>query len=311
MKKQTVFFVIFSLLMVVNLAATPTDSTESKIQLRTYLADENVPLNREVVYHVELSWPGQLDRYHILEAGEPVLTNLKLRGSGSANNFSLDAQGNPISKKTITYYFVPRSIGMAYVDGVIIKYEDKLSGLKESLMSQRLGVKIIEAVPEAGNKPEMSTIILFLLAALFLLVVAYFIKRYYGIRKKQKEMLAQKPPTLEDSYLLRLQEEIKVNNKDVSARFVGLSRMLQDYFKEKFNLRLSADFEKIKEELYKRNLNETELNKIKAFYEQAELNKFAGEEISENDYHLFYDTVELLLGKLNSEGKDANELEER
>ena len=310
MKKLTLLSVFFALLFANNIAAGPADSTTSNVRLRTYLSSDEVPLNREVVYHVELSWQGELNRYHILEAGEPVLTNLKLRGSGSANHFSLDEQGNPVSKKTITYYFVSNTMGMAYVDGVIIKYEDKHSGLQESLISQRLGVKIVEAEPEPGKGADTNTLILVLFGGLFLLILAYFLNRYYMIRRKQKEMQAQKPPTPEESYLALLRQETRENKGEIADKFVTLSRLLQKYFMEKFDLSMSADFNKIKEALLKLNINEAEVNKIKRFYDQAELNKFAGEPIPENDYHLFYDTLELLWGRLNSENNDAKESEE-
>ena len=108
-----------------------TDSLESEIRLRTYVESENIPLNREVVYHIELRWQGDLSRYRISEIVEPAVTNLVTRGSGSSNKVRTSANGELISIKEITFYFRPLEMGMAYIDGVIIRYNDTLKDKEE------------------------------------------------------------------------------------------------------------------------------------------------------------------------------------
>jgi len=308
MKTAVVLISLFYLFTSNIFAAQTADSVVTDVQLRTYLARDNVPLNREVVYHVELSWQGDLQRYHILETGEPVLTNLKLRGSGSANNFYLDEQGRPHSKKTITYYFVPKSMGMAYIDGVIIKYEDKSTAQKESLMSQRLGVKIIDPLPEPGKGFDPAELVLIFIIILFLLIVFYFIYRYYMVRKRRQEILAQKPPSLEETWLQRIRTEINKSDENTSQKFNVLSRLLQNYFKEKFDLQSAATFQEVENMLKPYNLQADINEKLKSFYAQSELSKFAGEKVSEHDFQLFYDTVELLLGKMDTENIEGKQM---
>ena len=95
---------VFILLLLASVTLYAADSTASKITLHTYLEQNKVPQNKEVVYHVELSWEGELQRYHISQISTPVLTNLTLRGSGSSNRFFTDEQGKPHSLKRISYY---------------------------------------------------------------------------------------------------------------------------------------------------------------------------------------------------------------
>ena len=67
------------------IAQTTTDSVKSDITLRTFVEKESVPLNREAVYIVQLSWTGELGRYKINQVLDPDLTNLTVRGTGSSN----------------------------------------------------------------------------------------------------------------------------------------------------------------------------------------------------------------------------------
>ncbi len=300
MKAAAIFLI--ALLAAANVQADPAapDSTASNVQLRTYLENDNVPQNREVVYHVELSWQGDPKRYHILNAGEPVLTNLKLRGSGSENDFYLDENNKPFSKKTVTYYFLPQTIGMAYIDGVIIEYQDNITGNMERLISHRLGVKIVGPLDEPGESTDIGQAIVILLALLFVLVVLYFISRYFMVRKKQKELQAELPPTLEERYIQRLENDAASSTAGTGAKFNALTKILNSYFKEKFELSGASGFSEVEEKLPADLLGNDLIEKVKSLSVRSELNQFAGEEISESDFHLFYDTVELLLKKMNS-----------
>jgi len=60
-------------------------SESQQIQLRTFVESSSVPQNRPVIFHVELSWVGNLGRYRIEPISQPILTNLILEGSGSEN----------------------------------------------------------------------------------------------------------------------------------------------------------------------------------------------------------------------------------
>ena len=142
-------------------AQTDQDTSLTDISLKTYVQDETVALNREVVYEVELKWQGDLSRFKITEALEPNVTNLTVRGTGSTNRITTDSNGREISIKKITYYFKPIEIGMAYINGVTIRYEDTILNSKESLLASRLSVKIVEPIPETIVMVLIISILLF------------------------------------------------------------------------------------------------------------------------------------------------------
>jgi len=297
---KTMVFVIL-LFSLISLRAS--DSTESHIMLRTYLEQDDVPLNREVVYHVELSWEGDLQRYHITSVSEPVLNNLKLRGSGSSNRFFTDEQGKPHSVKRITYYFTPIEIGMAYIDGVSVHYEDKNTLQKETLSAQRLGLKIIQREADADAGIDTGNLIIVVVSALFLLVLIYFISKYFRIRKlEQNEQIIEL--TVEQRYQQELSLLLKETSVDAKPDFNALIHLLTRYLSEKYKIVAGTPYKEVKLVLQSQDIPPELLNKLEKLYRQGELSKFAGENISEADFHLFADTVEMVISNVNEESKE-------
>ena len=285
---------VFVLLLLASVTLQAADSTASKITLHTYLEQNDVPKNREVVYHVELSWEGDLQRYHISQISTPVLTNLTLRGSGSANRFFTDDQGKPHSLKRISYYLTPIEMGMAYIDGITVQYEDTKTEQKESLSAQRLGVKIIEGVPEPGAGVATGAVLIYILLLFFLAVIAYSLWKYFKIRREEEEE-AEPELSLEENLLEELNLLKKENGNNPEEGFHKLMQLARRYFSEKFELNPAAGFNEIKRLLEEKNATSDLLQKLERLYRQGELSQFAGESISDSDFHLFTDTVELLL----------------
>ena len=299
MRKIVLSLVLF-VLFTFGFSSTATDSTSSvQIELKTYLESNTVPLNREVVYHVELSWKGDLDRFHILGVNEPSVSNLQIRGSGSSNKFFIDNDGNPLSIKRITYFFLPKELGMAYIDGLVIRYEDTVRGEIETLTAQRLQVSITDPVSENSSAASIGVIIFWVLLFLFLSTVAFFVYRYFQRRDTsgQGEEVVEK--TLEEEKLDELHNIHKEKNMKFNEKVQAMSSLLNHYFAEKFDLEGQIEFKDIEDRLRSLSVEEILLNKIKEFMEQALLAKFAGKDVSETDYQLYYDTLELTFRQMN------------
>ena len=289
---------LFTALLVITAFAQPLpDSIKSEIRLRTYVESENVPLNREVVYHLELSWQGDLSRYNIFEIIEPTITNLSTRGSGSSNKVRTTSDGGMVSVKDITFYFRPLEMGMAYIDGVIIRYHDSVEGKDESLISSRIGVKIDEPLPESSKNGIMTGVAGGLLA--FLLVVLAFLL-FLRYKKRQKEAisraLSDMSETIEDKYLRLLKETIHLNTDNIKDSLSDLTHLLSGYFSEYYHIpALNMSDDDLINALSEKKLSDNSLQKIKDFYSKANRVKFAGESADESEFHRFYDTVELVL----------------
>ncbi len=289
---------VFLLLLLIEAnpaAASEADSSQSFVELRTFMDQEQVPLNREVVYVVELSWSGELSRYKIISAGDPTATNLMLRGSGSSNRFFTDENGNQHSVKKITYYFKPVGLGMAYVDGVTIRYEDTLTGQQETLSAHRLEAKIIKPVPDNNNGPMLEMVIVWLFIIAFSFAVVFFVLKYFRKRKLNQQNPETEPVSIERKYLQILKETIHSSGKPPGESLNLLTKIFNSYVSEKYRLTGGYSYELIQKKIKNENLNPEVISKLKELYDRAELTKFAGEDISVNEFHLFYDTVEMAL----------------
>lgn len=296
---KTIVFVLFlSLLNSIQAA----DSSAAQITLRTYLEQDPVPLNLEVVYQVELSWEGDLQRYHIARVNEPAVTNLKLRGSGSSNRFFIDDQGLARSVKRISYYFTPTDLGMGYIDGISVQYEDTKNQQSHILYAQRLGVKIVEPVHEPGLGADTGTILFIAIAVLFLLVLAYFLVKFFKVRKQEQVNMTSEL-TVEEHFLQELSVQQKIENGDTRQAFGKTMHLLKRYFSEKYNLQQGAPFADIRPNLEQAGIESAVLDKLDEMYQRSELSKFAGEKISDVEYHLFADTAEMILNKINDLGR--------
>ena len=169
MNKQFLFGLFLCLILSSSIfSQSNQDTSVSDISLLTYVENESVALNREVVYIVQLSWQGELSRYKISDVLDPDVTNLIVRGSGSSNKVITNSDGKEISTKRITFYFRPVEMGMAYINGVTIRYKDTLLDQNESLLAGRISVKIIDPIP--GN--SSNNILQYVIYAIMILVIA-------------------------------------------------------------------------------------------------------------------------------------------
>ena len=92
-------------------------------------------------------------------------------------------------------------MGMAYIDGITIQYEDKVMAQKETLSAQRLGVKIIEPIEDPMAGMDLGLIIIIILVIIFILTVIYFVIRFLQQRKLNAEAELIRQISIEDKYL--------------------------------------------------------------------------------------------------------------
>ncbi|MBD3224465.1 MAG: hypothetical protein GF313_07035 [Caldithrix sp.] len=292
-------FILF-VFFIVNIAPVlGADTLNTQIELRTYLKENSVPLNKEVIYHIELRWKGDLNRYKVVQISEPVIQNLKLRGSGSSNKVFETDSGITESVKTLTYYFTPVEMGMAYIDGITVQYENNLSGEREELVAQRVSVKIVDSVITSQKNNNLARNIFFILIFLFLMIVLYFIWRYFRIQKRTRRNELHQDESLEDRYLRKLRDEIKIDDNRPTELVEQLLNLCNKYFKEKYNLSGAVTFDRFEPFLGDDNTPNSTIEKMRQLYRQAELSKFAREKVNGAENQLFYDTVEMTLEHLN------------
>jgi len=285
--------ILISVLCVVGISAqNSADSVRSDIVLRTYVEAEEVPLNREVVYHVELRWKGDLNRYQISKLNEPQLTNLVLRGSGSSNRDT-----GTMAIKQFTFYLRPLEMGMAYIDGAKLTYTDTGTNTESSLLSSRIGVKIKEPLPEPGDSDLFSVLMYVFIGILAIATAFLFIYRYQTRKNAELEKLQHENlETIEEKYLRLLKETIHLKKENIKDCMADLVHLIVGYLGEQFNLPAGNLTSKDMIDLLKdKDLGTEHLERLEDFLIRADLIKFAGEPVTESDFHRYYDTIELIL----------------
>lgn len=290
-------FLFIIMLPLIGFTQSHFDTTRSDIILRTYVENETVPLNRELVFHVELQWKGDLSKYKISEVPEPMVINLTMRGSGSSNKVNSVSDGTTYSIKRRTFYFRPMEIGMAYVEGVKIKYADTILKREEFLISERIGVKIIDPLPEPGEMKIPSHVLIILVGVFILSITLFFYLRYQK-RKKEEQARAQSEvkETVEEKYIRLLKETVHFNTDNIKDSLIDLSNLLSGYISERYNIHTSSiSTDQLIKALVEKEISEETIARIKDLYKTANLVKFAGETVNDADFHRLYDTVELIL----------------
>lgn len=274
-------------------SAATTARVPLQVSLNTYVEASEVPLNRIVNFNIELSWVGDLSRLKIRQVPQPELTNLLPQGSGSTNRLESQSDGSFRSYKTITYQLKPVDLGMAYINGVEIKYYDTVTAEEDIVFSKRIAVKIGDPLP--SGEAFFPSWIYILLLVIFAVTVAYFLVQYLRMRNKND---GDASPTTSpaEQYLKRIASEIDPKSTNLAASVGQLSRIFREYIEADFDIPVNESSDAVvAAKLAEAGLPEEHLQKMSKLFEKLEVIKFAGGNVDPNDFQMIYGTVEHFL----------------
>jgi len=292
---------------------------ESGIILSAQVDKNKVPFNRTLVLLVQLKWYGNLDKYQIHQFDNPILNNLEIIANSSANKVSTE-NGENIAVHEYSFTLQPQSLGMSYIEGIIIKYTDLDTDTEYSLTTNRIEVKVIDPLPESGNK--IWILWLFLLFVLIWVVFVVFSKvkkrRAEQLRKAQEE--AEKAIPLEEKYLKEFKTLLDLNDAtiDIGKSFSLLSRFLRKFLKEKFNIPAEVTTtEDVMNELNNQKIDERFTKDMKDILTTSDIIKFSGSNVDKSELERIYSLIESSLHKSlrgeiiskNNEQKDNNSID--
>jgi chromosome segregation and condensation protein ScpB len=312
-EKITFLCYFFALIYALHLSAADSLTTAEthQIQLNAYVEQSKIPLNGTAILHIELSWPGKLSQYQIEPVSQPILTNFLLEGSGSENRLLTLEDGSLKAIKAVTYRLRPLEMGMAYIDGIIIKYINRESGDEESLSSQRIMIEILEPIPE-GDGYRFQAVVYIILLGIFFGITAYFIFLY--IRKKKLSQEVGTPQvSLAESYLNRLTKEVDPRGTNLEEMISRLSRIFREYLEQDFNIPArELSNQELIEKLKLKDIEDHDIKNLIQVFEKFDLIKFSGKSIDPNEFTHIYGTIEnfLLKRKQQSDTVEASEKEE-
>lgn len=264
-----------------------------EIVLNTYLEKGTAALNETILFHVEMSWVGKMSRYQITEIPQPILTNLMMKGSGSTNRLETLPGGGFRSHKIITYQFRPVEMGMAYIDGIEVRYIDMVTKESDVLRSQRVSVEITEALPE--DTGGVSAVIYIVLLTVFGATVLYFVIQYLR-RRKQSRVEAAPQVCNAEKYLEKIAQDIDPKGTNLGEMVVRLSRLFREFLVAEFELQATATASQdLLEGLKQKNLPDEQIDRLNELFQKLDVIKFGGGEVDPAEFSMIYGTIEAFL----------------
>lgn len=276
-----------------------TTHLDHAVKISASITPQKVPLNTTATLTVQLICEGLLDSIQVFPIKEPILTNLEIIGTASGDR-AIGGQTGKQSIREIIYTLRPKSLGMAYVESVLIQYEDKTAKRLRELRTPRLAVEVIEPIPE---KKGNTLFWFFLLATIFLVLGIIF-----GIQilRQEKTPLPQpeEKPLLEEKYLLELKDIREKALQNLSEAFSLLSKLFRKYLGEKFHIfALETTTSDLIASLSGLPIKDEHVRQIEDFFTKADVIKFSGQSISQNEFEEAYTRVESLINSYLLEEK--------
>jgi len=283
---------------------TPLTKQES-ITLATRISHTEVPLNRTVNLHVSIKWRGSADRYEILDFENPALTNLEIVGTASSNRSEV-VQGVVYTYKDYDFTLRPRELGMGYVEGVIIKYRNTATNQEQSLITNRISLKVIDPIPEEGSEAN----ILWIVASGGILILAGGGGWYYWRRKRRRneEEISAPPPLIEESFLQELKQAINWDMPEFRQSFATLSKLYRRYLTQKFDLgALEFTTDELLRTMQEKSLDDWLIRDTREILTNCDLVKFSGDEGTRESLERIYGLIEKILERNLAEASVAQE----
>lgn len=291
MKKRTLNFLFLSIL----LFYFGIISAQEEIKLSTEISSPEVPVNKTVDLTIRIEWSGDATKYEIEPFDNPPLTNLHIIGSSSSSQSGVK-EGKTYSAKLFTFSVQPLELGMSYIEPVKIRYKKRGEEESQLLFSNRIEVKVLQAVRE-DNSTTASLIIFGICLAAILITfgVAYIILS----RKKRAEKLKESvivPP--EEKYLEELKAYKPDPGLDLQKSLAEITAILKRYISEKFDIRAGGKSAgEINEELSNKVDDKIILDRMVEIFSETDVYKFSGQKIEIDKYDNIYGTIESIIEK--------------
>ncbi len=263
-----------------------------QVRVKAELNRQQVPLNRTAVLKVTAEWLGAPDAIELLPVEPPVLTNLKIVSTATANRVEPQADGVR-TQRIYEFTLQPERLGMAYVDEVRLTYREK-EGAEHSLQTPRLQLEVIDPVPEpAENHIAWWAVLGVLLTALG--AAGVWTNHRRRVRREEEERRRQQERSLEEIYLERLPAEISLTSDDLPAQYAKLAALLRGYLREKLQLEFAGTTEELLQRLEERDYALDIRTQIQKVLQACDVVKFSGASADPNQLARMYTLTEDLI----------------
>lgn len=291
--KVGIFFIIHFLLIFNLLAQDSTQTVPSGIKITASVASKEIPLNRPLIFTIQVEWFGDLNRYEISEVEQPVVKNFQIKSNASSDRREV-VNGQLKAIKTFDFELIPQEFGMGYIEGVIVKYIDTETGDGKHLITNRLDVKVIEPIPEPGSYRGIFKWII-LAGCLIMLSIVFYVWQRKKTEEKRRQAAEAAIVPIEKDYLKELNNSIPLDSPDINLNtsFSQVSLLLRKYLAEKYDFSATQTIsEEIIDTLKHNNVSDRLTNNIKEVLDISDVVKFSGGDGSRADLERIYTLVE-------------------
>jgi len=271
-------------------------TTETKIQLETWVDRPELPFNEKLTLTVQASWDGEQDRFKITPITPPECENFEILGSSSVNETKM-VEGKTKSTKTFEFILKPTQTGTGRIGSVLFSYVDNVTTDSSSLSTQPISVKII---PPIEKKAPNYKIFLIIAIVLILIYVVYSAKRKtkrIEITDQTKEEVKIAEKTLEETTLETLSALFPLISEGRADEFSSkIYKLLTNYLEEKHHIFTTGKTTNdIIESLSPLNLPEEQISLIKDILSTCDLVKFAKEMVEKEKCEEIFNKVKKFL----------------
>jgi hypothetical protein len=279
-------------------------ATESTIKVYAEIEHKQVPLNRNLKFTVRVEWMGDLGRYKISELENPIIENFDIYSTSSADR-RMSEGGVAKACKVYEFILTPRTLGMGYVESVVVKYIDTETGEGHHLVTNRLDIEVIESAPEP-NPDALKKLFIYLAGVALLIFCVIGILSWRRKTKRKKEIETVDVVSLEEEFLTMLRELIDLNSPELNFKesFASLSKTLRKYMTQKYQIpAMELTSDQLISDFKMNQLDERITNNTEEILRICDLAKFSGSGGERKDLDRVYTLIEEILEKNSADIK--------
>jgi hypothetical protein len=276
-----ILLVSLTLLIICVCEILAVDTTTSKIELKSWADKLELGSDEELIFTVQATWEGELDRFDVQPIRPPECQNLEILGSSSVNETKI-IEGKSKTFKTFSFILKPTQQGQGEIGNVKFGYVDPLTQDTNWLSTQPLVVQIGPPVKKGDG-----VIYLVLILLIFFTTLTYFV-----IRKRERESKREEPK-IEEKVEISLEKETLdklsfleplLAKQKMEDFFSETYRLLTGYLEKKYQILTSGKTTpEIMNSLSGLGIEEKRIKLLESILKRCDLVKFAKESVKTED----------------------------
>ncbi len=244
---------------------------QGEVRIETWVNLTEVPMNDSVLLAVKMYIRGNHEAIELFQPAIPEVSNFTICGSGS----SIESTPGERIVSTL-YYLKPKSIGMGYIEPIKTGYQEIASGLSETMLTQRLSIKIIESSIQEETSFALAYILLVGLA--FIGGLGFWIYRKKSQSPSGNLVEGEQPNDIRATVLNAL-KDLDALKYDPREKVERAYRMVLQYLRDILGLSPGVNGRAIVEFLRQKGMGDSQLIEIQDFFDQCEMINYSANPI--------------------------------